>query len=421
MKILIDNSGYELKNSGDVSMLVVAVRRIYTLFDEPEISVITVNNKKLAELFPDVTPIGIVGRHQWNSEWNLFGGFHRLLPSVLKPSLKKIEDKLKFNFYEQSKKRILSRMHAKAQITEDIQFYLSEIESADYVIATGGGFMTDAFAEHAYRIMTTLMLAQSLGKKTAMFGQGLGPITNQKTINIAKKVFPELNIIGLREGVYSPILARMFGAPVSNIQVTGDDAIEMAFSSLPQKPGQSIGVNLRIASYSAVNKNLLIKIKNVLTRVAENYQTELVPIPISGHDEDSDFKTISILLGKSIDETHFRSSEQVIQHVSLCRVVVTGSYHAAVYALSQGISVAVLIGSEYYQHKFTGLAEQFKSGCILVNTSHKDFDITLEKSIKLMWDASPTNRDALILQAKAQIGLSDACYRQFFKSTDSDK
>ena len=103
MKILIDNSGYELKNSGDVSMLVVAVNRLYALFDNPEITVVTVNNEKLAELFPKAHPIGVVGRLQWNSEWNLFGGLHKLLPVFIKPTLKQLEDTIKFNFYKLSK------------------------------------------------------------------------------------------------------------------------------------------------------------------------------------------------------------------------------------------------------------------------------------------------------------------------------
>ncbi len=379
---------------------------------------ITVNNEKLAELFPRAHPIGIVGRHQWNSEWNLFGGFHKLLPKALEPALKNVEDAIKFNFYKLSKKRILSKMRSKSQSVEKIQAYLYEVESADYVIATGGGFLTDAFAEHAYRIMTTLMLAQTLGKKTAMFGQGLGPITDKKTINIAKKVFPNLRLIGLREGVNSLKLANELGASSSRIVVTGDDAIEMAYSNLPEKLGSAIGINLRVASYSDVNEQLLNNVRRVLHKLSESYQAQLIPVPISGHDEDSDFKTISKLIGKDIDETDFSSSEMVIQHVSQCRVVVTGSYHAAVYALSQGISVVVLIGSKYYQHKFAGLSNQFNSGCILVDTTTTNFESVLEEAIKQTWNDSPVNRDLLLSQAMTQIDLSRDCYHQFFLNSD---
>ncbi|WP_417535537.1 polysaccharide pyruvyl transferase family protein [Methylophaga sp.] len=412
MKVLIDNSGYELKNSGDVSMLVVAISRINNLLNNPEITVFTVNPSRLKELFPNVKPLGIVGRHQWNSEWNILGGIHKLFPKRFNPCLKKIEDYLKLNFYELSKSRILSKMLRKKQSIESINTYLHEVESADLVITTGGGFVTDAFAEHASRIMSTLLLAQSLNKMTAMFGQGLGPVSDRKLISISKKVFPNLDFLGLREGVYSPVIANEFGLSSDKIIVTGDDAIEMAHALTPKELGDSIGINLRVASYSSINNLFLERIRKVLNLISDDLKTGFVPVPISGHDDDSDFKSISILLKKELNHSEFMTSEQVIKKVSSCRVVVTGSYHAAVYALSQGISVVVLIGSDYYKQKFVGLENQFKVGCRLVNTSLEDFEVVLESAIREMWENAASIRNELLIQAQAQISLSRESYEK---------
>ena len=48
----------------------------------------------------------------------------------------------------------------------------------------------------------------------------------------------------------------------------------------------------------------------------------------------------------------------IIKRIGRCRVVVTGSYHVAVFALSQGIPAICLANSEYYEIKFRGLADQ---------------------------------------------------------------
>ena len=83
-----------------------------------------------------------------------------------------------------------------------------------------------------------------MGKPTAMFGQGLGPLTDKKLEKAAKRVFPLLDVIGLREEVYSKVLALNLGGKPSNIYVTGDDAIEMIFKF------QNIVKNSKIFDFS---------------------------------------------------------------------------------------------------------------------------------------------------------------------------
>ena len=57
---------------------------------------------------------------------------------------------------------------------------------------------------------------------------------------------------------------------------------------------------------------------------------------------------------------------KVIKQTARCRVVVTGAYHAAVFALAQGIPVVCLSNSPYYLAKFQGLEDLFGSGCTIV-------------------------------------------------------
>ena len=53
------------------------------------------------------------------------------------------------------------------------------------------------------------------------------------------------------------------------------------------------------------------------------------------------------------------SIEGTITTIARCRLVVTGSYHAALFALSMGVPAIGIATSRYYEDKFLGLADQF--------------------------------------------------------------
>ena len=79
------------------------------------------------------------------------------------------------------------------------------------------------------------------------------------------------------------------------------------------------------------------------------------------------------------------SPQDVIRRVGECRVVVTGSYHAGVFALSQGIPVVGLSRSDYYDDKFLGLADQFGPGCCLVALDEAGTAHALVARVRELW------------------------------------
>jgi polysaccharide pyruvyl transferase WcaK-like protein len=64
--------------------------------------------------------------------------------------------------------------------------------------------------------------------------------------------------------------------------------------------------------------------------------------------------------------------------VSRCRVVVTGSYHAGVFALAQGIPVVATAASRYYHDKFSGLADLFGGGGDIVDVGSPNARAAIE-------------------------------------------
>jgi colanic acid/amylovoran biosynthesis protein len=265
--------------------------------------------------------------------------------------------------------------------------------------------------------MRDLKLGASLSIPVAMFGQGLGPVTNAGVLQSAGELFPTLAVIGLREGRQSYGLAARWAGGVSpRIRVTGDDAIEPVYSLHRPEWGESIGVNVRVANYSGVDRYQVLHLAEVLRSAAAMTKAPLLPIVISRHPDESDAENLRALLSDGqllSSEADYDTPEKAVSAVARCRVVVTGSYHAGVFALAQGIPVIGLVADKYYEAKFLGLSHQFGCGVEMVWLDRQDFGSQLLRLIRAMWDAAPTFREQLLSSARDQIELGERAYADF--------
>ena len=235
---------------------------------------------------------------------------------------------------------------------------LATLNQVDSLVLTGSGIMTDIFMGSALRRLELLEKAICAKKTTVIFGQGFGPVEHPKLIKQMKAVLPKVDLICLRERLNSLPLLLKCGVEPSKIMITGDDAIEMAYLARANVLGDHIGINLRVSIGSELSFDespFKRDIRTALHEVANRYNISLIPIPI----DNSDHLTIKKLLQISNSIKHLTTPQQVIEEIKQCRVVVTGSYHAAVWALSQGIPAIGLVKSSYYDYKFAGLADQF--------------------------------------------------------------
>ncbi|MCL7413328.1 MAG: polysaccharide pyruvyl transferase family protein [ANME-2 cluster archaeon] len=414
-RILIDFGGYEFKNTGDTAMLVVAVQRIYEMYPDADLHVFTTEVDRLKKYVPNVKPVTPEGRFTWGATWNILGGFHKLVPLQFHHNLLRLEQNIRINWPLLAKRWIIFRLTRRGHDLSAMHRYLELIENADIVIATGGGYITDPFQEHAMRLLQTLALARKQGKPIALLGQGLGPANSSDLLFWAKNIFPKLSLLTLREQKNSLSFALQAGAEKDRIHVTGDDAVTLANSFTPDRLGDCIGVNLRVAAYSGVQQEQLNVIRNIFGQASKELNAELLPVPISFHDKDSDMASLKLLLGEENAEAPLDEAVKVIKQVGLCRVVVTGSYHAGVFALSQGISVVGVAKSDYYRHKFEGLADQFGGGCFIVDMDKTEFATQLLHAVKSAWDNAESERERLLTAASEQIQKADSAYLELKK------
>ena len=100
------------------------------------------------------------------------------------------------------------------------------------------------------------------------------------------------------------------------------------------------------------------------------------------------------------------------------RVVVTGSYHAAVFALARGITAIGLARSEYYADKFAGLFEQFGMSHNLVHLHWPDWQQSLRQLLERAWTEAASVKPELLAAANEQHRRSVAAYQRVMGATE---
>ena len=199
--------------------------------------------------------------------------------------------------------------------------------------------------------LVSVISGAATGKPTAMFGQGIGPIRQRILRAQARAVLPRLTVLGLRESRISWDLALSTGILQGAVTVTGDDSLEL-FSDIGTPDGNAMGVNLRVSSYTGVDR---VEAATVSGLVLEERQPRLEPLalvalPYARYAVDADIDTLRSLLRRKHSHTDIvlddiATPEALVRATANCRAIVTGSYHAAVFGLAQGVPTVCLTKS----------------------------------------------------------------------------
>jgi polysaccharide pyruvyl transferase WcaK-like protein len=425
MNILIENGCYDLLNFGDIAMLQVTVARLNSLRPGSSIAVITDTPDRLAKYVPNASPIAANGRQIWFKDRKLIGGFDRVLPDILVRLFSKLWRQIRHRWPRLARGLIEFNARHRPADVDQMNTFLETLLQADMLVVSGGGNINDEFMAYAMTLLDVLEMSTQYGVPTVMFGQGIGPVDNPKLRARAKAVLPLVDFIAVRENLTSPSILKSLGVKEEQIIVTGDDAVELAYNCRSAKLGKNIGANLRVSAYSNVNNGHVELIRKALVAAALEYNVKLIGLPISLYNDSSDVEVLGRLLkgysdgsdsGQTLD-----SPREVIEKINSCRIVVTGSYHSAVFALSQGTPVVALSNSAYYKHKFLGLSEQFGRGCKVLFLDDGNLAQKLAARIDATWRSAEQLRPQLLASAQAQIVQSNSAYQRAYELVEQRK
>ena len=354
MKLMFDQSGYALGNLGDRAMLEMALARCA----EHECIVVARSKSLLRQITDTADLAEMKGLTDWRRTYNLAGSIHRLLPQSAHETLKNLEEACRSKLPHLAYKHILRRLKKRGADTKPLERFMVQVSEADALIVTGGGFINDSFPRHALLVLRLCQLFLNMGKPVGLFGQGIGPLKNPTLRKVLADVAQRATVVGLREGLYSPKLLKDLGVSNPRVVTTGDDAIELALKYAEMPARNSIGINIRVAPYSGITEDVAMKILQSVEYARQQVDCSLIAVPISWNAGDSDVSTLSFIEPNlSLDKPW--STQELVDRTSECRVMITASYHAAVFALSQGCPVIAMVGSGYYDGKMKGLAKQF--------------------------------------------------------------
>ncbi|QDQ96668.1 polysaccharide pyruvyl transferase family protein [Tomitella fengzijianii] len=430
-RILIENSEYWLRNNGDLAMLTITIERIRSRWPDARIGVLTDSPALLAAYFPAAEAITVTGTATWNDRGLSAMVAGRLGPrSVGPPAIARLRTSA---IVPQHAHALRHKLHvlrslASGSISPELEAdeqdassnrpapppVVAAVRSSSLVLALGGGYLTDADPAQTRRVLGLLECAIRHGVPTALLGQGLGPLDHPPLRARAADVLPRTGYIGLREGRRGPELAAALGVPPDRRAVTGDDAIELAYSVRAALTGRAIGVCLRDTDYFPTGDEPARIVGEVVKRTAGEHSAPLAAIPIAEYRAQDRRTTLQLIRGYSeviAPPARFAHPRAVASRVSGCRIVVTGAYHLAVFALSQGIPAVVLTSSTYYDDKFHGLAGMFGDGVTVVPLNGDGLRTRLADAVEAAWTQAPALRAPLLAAARVQIDLSRKGFR----------
>jgi polysaccharide pyruvyl transferase WcaK-like protein len=422
MRILVDQSGYDLLNLGDVAMLQSCVTRLRDQWPAAEIMVIATAPERLAAYCPGTMAVGSTFANHLGL---------RLVPRKACLALEQVW-KIAGPY--------LARPHLRARPAQPPhgtpRTAVQAVRAADLVVASGGGYLNDTFWWHASGVLSLLSLAQRLGTPTAMLGQGIGPMNRRLLRAQARAVFPRLAVLGLREERIGRDLATSLGASPGALRLTGDDALEnsalehggpgrgspgdgapgpaagggSAGDTDDSAAGHVLGVNLRVSGYAGVDQRAAAAVGRVIRETASGLGADLLGLPVSRYAAGSDAGALRALApagdgraGVAVED--IVTPETLAAAAARCRAVITGSYHAAVFSLAAGVPAVCLTKSRYYDAKFGGLAALFPGACQVVSLDSADCAGRLQAAVQEAWQLPAAERAAGVVTA---CGLRDA-------------
>jgi polysaccharide pyruvyl transferase WcaK-like protein len=411
VRILVDESAYDLLNIGDVAMLQACVVRLRQLWPGAEIMVIAHAPERLISCCPGTLPIG-----RTHADLPIM----RPLPMGVRLACEQA--------WKVAAPYTSHRLRGSSLLAQP-RTAIQAVRAADLVVASGGGYVTDTWWWHAAGVLSLLSLAQRLGKPTAMFGQGIGPMGRRALRAQARGVLPKLAVLGLREDRIGRDLALSLGVPTGAVTVTGDDALELITGS-SVADGHALGVNIRASGYANIDPACLTLVGDLLLQAAKALEAPVVALPVSRYPADADLGAIRALLrprhggpghGRpGVVLRDLATPQDLITAAAGCRAIVTGSYHAAVFGLAQGVPAVCLTKSPYYDAKFAGLRALFPSACFVVSLARPDIAAPLRGAIEQAWHLPNPAREAARDAAARQRRAGRRAYAQFREAVEHE-
>jgi polysaccharide pyruvyl transferase WcaK-like protein len=425
MRILLDLGVYDLRNKGNVALFQAAVERVRRLWPEAALDVLTSAPNVLRLYCRSARAINPETAQPAARKSGVVSRLLRASPVSALRLMLEIREALWHRWPARRRRldgatsRPPERPRSTGVGTGDRPGVPSPLlDGVDLFVATGAQYMSDACKDDALRVLDRLEAASRRGIPTAMVGQGVGPFDDPELRSRAGSVYPLVNLILIRDRLAGPPLLSALGVDPRRVLFTGDDAIEMGYRERRRDFGRKVGVSLRLSHYTLVHEPDIATIRLAMHEVRVRYGARLIAIPISYSSHEQDERVLEQIVGRQGVRrwlARFEPPRSIVRRVGCCRLVVTGTFHTAVFALAQGIPAIGLARTRQYLEKFASLADQFGPGCEVIDLNGSDVGNHLTQAIDRAWHSAERLRPSLLEAAKQQMALGEAAYRRLYE------
>ena len=400
-RVFIEHSSYDLLNIGDTAMLKTTVTRLQDRWPRARLQIITTSRERLAALCPGTDPI-ILTPERGPMGW--------------------LPDRVRGGIGLRYKRAVSARPWAAWRFSPGAGQLLDALQGCDLAVCSGGGFVNDSFLLHATGVLAALRSMQRRGVLTAMLGQGYGPLANPRLTGLASTVIPQLNLISLRGPQGQRTVAGLRGGR-GEPAVTGDDALELAGAGR-LAAGPALGVNLRATAYTGLESSLAGQIASAVAATAAEASLPMRGLPISWHRAGEDWRALAGAFGADSAVAHtgrlVRDITSLATAVADCRIVVTSSYHAAVFALARGIPAVGISSTPYYDGKFGGLRALYGPRAVSVLAmSQAGWPDRMRSLVRAAVELDDDARAAVAERSAELASMSRGVYEALFELVES--
>jgi len=409
LRLLIDSGDYTFYNLGDAAMFQISMERLFQVFSGSTFHVFTQAPDKLKRMYPTAVPLDCAGRAAWSNDDVFLGKFARKLPQLIAGRARlalRLQRRLTPGVFQ----RVLDlRLFREAAARRNVREYISAVRNCDAYVVTGAGGMTDHAQGWARWVLDTAELALHFSKPVIMLSQGIGPVETPILREQLARTVPRFRLVALREGRFGNEFLKELAVDRKKVMVTGDDAIELASRQEATLNANGIGLSLRCSRSSRIQEQTAVRVAARVVKFIRGTDLELVGLPVEPASDGPLLARTVGSAGATCRLSPVSSPAELIAQVSGCRVVITAAYHAAVFALSQGLPVICLEQSPYFRQKFEGLLHEFGAGSI-ISLESSDWEERLGVELASALSTGGQVRDRLRQAASRQIQAGRSMY-----------
>jgi polysaccharide pyruvyl transferase WcaK-like protein len=415
--VLLGGEHYH-RSIGDIAMLQVAIDRTRSAFPDAELAVVTASPFRLGQCVSDVHPALITpGRRQRTAPVEY--GLGRVTPSWFEPVAIRLRGAVT-NAIEAVARRRSKDPDAESPadagpadaddeqddeplVPADVEKVLrGHIDDADLLVVHGGGFMADA---DPYKAAVALQAMRFAGERTIPYllaSQGVGPLTEPRLLAAAREVLPHAAAIGTREESLSRVTLAGCGVAADTVRFTGDDALMLVERSVPPSSDPTtVGLSYRQAAYLGITRENAQAVHDGVAAWMGSRDIRWLPLVTSTYG-DEDVLGVRAVVGddpRYLPAPARTTPAELIGQVAGCSLVVSTTYHAALFGASTGVPTLAFGGTDYGLKKLEGIHNCFGDICGVVDIRRGTDANALAETLERI--GRPANR-ARALEATAE-------------------